>query len=54
MLSGTEYERWYCTGALPEREWTAKEGELKQEFLDGKITLEEFEEELDVMLGRGS
>jgi hypothetical protein len=50
-MNGTEYEMFYACGRMPERFWPGEIKKLNQELLDEKINIQEFEDNLDDMMG---
>jgi hypothetical protein len=51
LLSTTEYQQWFDYGRLPERLWDGQIAAWKHLYVMGKLTLEEFEAAIDIMMG---
>lgn len=50
-MSGPEFERYYNCGEMPERFWPEEIEKLREEYVTEKITLQQFEEHLDDLIG---
>ncbi len=50
QMNGVEYQHFYDCGLMPERFWPEEIDRLRNEYANEKITLQEYEDELDDMM----